>query len=403
MKKIGILTYHRSYNYGAFMQCYSLSKKIKNDYPECIVEVIDYTMQLTLDNYDKYLNSLTEKEINLVKERNKIFEESQDKYLPLSDEKIVTDDYNELFRKIKNKYDIIVVGSDAVWNWNGKGFPNAYFLGDDLSCKKFSYAASAHGLDFYNMKVEDKEKLNKFFDDFDYIGVREETTKKMVQFASPDKQVHFNCDPTVLLDLESLPVTLVELKNKMEVRGIDFEKPIIGLMAGNGYGKAIKHYFKDSVQLVALYEPNKYADFYLNDLNPLEWARVFSLFDITVTHFFHGTMLSLVNDTPVMAVEIENGYNQKYVTKIHNVLQNTGLMKYYRVIDRKSDVLNKVLYKLKLKNDDKRWLLICKDIELILKSKSDNEIQHALKKEAKKYDSFKEALNKVLKEENLND
>ena len=49
----------------------------------------------------------------------------------------------------------------------------------------------------------------------------------------------------------------------------------------------VKEKYGDKIQLVAVYEPNKYADFYLNDLTPYEWAKVFSLFNVTLTHFFH--------------------------------------------------------------------------------------------------------------------
>jgi len=51
MGKIGILTFHRSYNYGAFMQCYSLSHRLMRDFPQHEVEVIDYATQRVYANY----------------------------------------------------------------------------------------------------------------------------------------------------------------------------------------------------------------------------------------------------------------------------------------------------------------------------------------------------------------
>ena len=44
MKRIGILTFHRSTNNGAFIQAYSLSRRLEKDFPQCEVEVIDYSM-----------------------------------------------------------------------------------------------------------------------------------------------------------------------------------------------------------------------------------------------------------------------------------------------------------------------------------------------------------------------
>ena len=50
--KIGILTFHRAYNYGAFLQCYSLQKELKARFPECDIKVIDYE-SLNMANYYK--------------------------------------------------------------------------------------------------------------------------------------------------------------------------------------------------------------------------------------------------------------------------------------------------------------------------------------------------------------
>ena len=39
--RIGILTFHRSVNNGAVIQCYSLSKRLQKEFPDADVEVID--------------------------------------------------------------------------------------------------------------------------------------------------------------------------------------------------------------------------------------------------------------------------------------------------------------------------------------------------------------------------
>ena len=53
-KKIGILTYHRSINYGAFLQAYSLYNAIKKRYGDkWIVEIIDYESEKAYKVYAK--------------------------------------------------------------------------------------------------------------------------------------------------------------------------------------------------------------------------------------------------------------------------------------------------------------------------------------------------------------
>lgn len=42
MVKVGILTYHRSLNYGAVMQAYCLAEEIQKRFPDVSVEIVDY-------------------------------------------------------------------------------------------------------------------------------------------------------------------------------------------------------------------------------------------------------------------------------------------------------------------------------------------------------------------------
>ena len=43
MAKIGIITYHRATNYGAVLQAYSLVNRLKKDFPNDTIEIIDYS------------------------------------------------------------------------------------------------------------------------------------------------------------------------------------------------------------------------------------------------------------------------------------------------------------------------------------------------------------------------
>lgn len=398
MKKVGILTFHRSYNYGAFMQCYALANKIKNDFPGVTVEVIDYTTRSSLTGYEKEKSAYASSFARMLDARNKAIAEAPDKYLPLSSYKLVSDNFEELFENIKDQYDAIVVGSDAVWNWSNKGFPNSYFLGGDLGAAKMSYAASAHLFDYKGMTVEQRLKLKELLSDFSYIGVRENTAEDMVKYANSALTVHRNCDPTVLLDLERVPVDMVELKEKLRKNGIDFSKPIIGLMAGEPYGKMIKKHYKNKVQIVALYLPNKYADVYLYDLDPLEWSKVFSFFGVTITHFFHGTMLSLRNLTPVIPVEKTSGYNTEYTTKIKYAMHQMGLDEYYFTWKSRKSLLGRALRKYGILNDKVFWSAICKKIDLMLENPPTEKIRLALEKETASYTSFHDSLAKILGE-----
>lgn len=259
-----------------------------------------------------------------------------------------------------------------------------------------SFAASAHGMDYKKMTGEQRSTLKECLRAFEYIGVREETTAQMVRYADETLAAHRNCDPTVLLDVEKIPVDMAGLKKKLSDRGIDFSKPVIGLMASEPYGEMIKKYFKNSVQIAAVYQPNRNADVFLYDLTPLEWSRVFALFDVTVTHFFHGTMLSLRNLTPVIPIEPASDYNIQYTTKIKNALHNMEMEDYYRVLVRKKTFVNRALRKIKLDKDQSFWYEICRKIEQLIENPQAERIGAALKTESETYGSFRDDAAKIL-------
>ena len=121
-KKIGILTFHRSINNGAFMQSYSLSKALKKRFG-ADVEIINYDNKNVDRKYKKEivksrpfnLKSIYKRFITYISFRSVL------KSLPLSDFCIIDNEFEKLFERLQKEYDLLVVGSDAVWNWKMRG------------------------------------------------------------------------------------------------------------------------------------------------------------------------------------------------------------------------------------------------------------------------------------------
>lgn len=393
--KIGILTFHRSINYGAFMQCYSLSKRLQADFPNDTVEVIDYTSGKIMQQYNNEILQAPQPLSLLLEQRRNAFL-SVYEALPMSSEQLLGDDCAEVAAHLNKTYDVVVVGSDAVWNWITRGFPNPYFL-KDYHGIKLSYAASCHGQKFRQMSDEQKQYLKEAFSDFSYLGVRDTTTEQMLAYVDPALKVSHNCDPTMLLDVAALPCDTEVLRRKLSSKGVDFSRPLIGMM---GYehriGRELKRHFGNRVQLIALYCPNRWADVYLNDLTPFEWASVFSLFAATVTHFFHGTLLSLVNGTPVFPVEHKTPYSMQYMTKIQDVLERLDLTSWrYEPLGCNRNFFQKVCNKLGFSVDTKLWSSICSEIENIIDGKK-TDILSRVRTEAQSYEDFRTALQACL-------
>ena len=124
MKKIGILTYHSGYNYGASLQAYALQKVIKNLNYE--VEIINFekddfiASREMITKHPKRIKEIVKIMTRIpyrssLKKRQQLFDDYTKKTLlvtkPLKVEQEVID--------IAEQYDVIVCGSDQIWNVSG--------------------------------------------------------------------------------------------------------------------------------------------------------------------------------------------------------------------------------------------------------------------------------------------
>lgn len=403
MPKIGILTFHRSYNYGAFMQCYSLSQQIAKDFPDCQVEVIDYCTQRMYENYPTTFipfvcgpnwkrNSAKQmmKQVGKcildpkILERKRVlyqgFREDLD-VLPLSKFRLTSDDYNELFKYIDQEYDVLVVGSDAVWGYKTYPFPNAYFPNYDFKKTKLtSYAASVGPMHKSELTVESKRYIKDTLDRFSYIGIRDDATEDFLNSISRSFDLKHNCDPTAFLDLSTMPRNLDRVKEVLEKNGIDLAKPIIGIMGNNDSCNMIRRMFGDKYQIVSVYQHTKAADFNFDYLTPFEWARIFSLFSVTVTKFFHGSMLSLKNGTPTIATDYWYKVKEDHTTKIEDLYHRLDLEDHY-------------FYMPQIGNES---MELKERLEYYIHHPDSGKILSNLEKESKSYESFRKALETAL-------
>lgn len=395
--KIGILTFHQSVNNGAVMQAYSLSKRLKEEYPDDIVEIINYRKKSVdrvysypLSDYFK-VSSLKEllkrafdlfcdpKLLKRLRYRTKIFNDCQYK-LPLSKDVILSDDTEDLNKYIDQNYDVLIVGSDAVWNYVSRDFPNAYFPSNELRVKKLSYAASCYGMDFLNGHGKNRNKICDILSGFDFIGVRDAATEDFVKWSGCKIPPRHTCDPTAFLDVNDLPIDTENLKNKLLEKGFDFNKPTIGMMGSDKMLSMIRKLYSNKYQIASLYNYHKEADVNLYDLQPYEWAYVFRYFKLTFTTFFHGTLLSLRNGVPVICIDLDTEFGKRHTPKTLDALTRLGLENCYFKTDYKT--LN--FEAIKNKAD-----------ELITGEYYDSIIE-AINKEAQSFDVFNSALKSII-------
>lgn len=396
--KIGILTFHRSVNNGAFMQAYALSSEIKKRFPSDTVEIIDFTPPSVVNYYSYSLGAYFQhstlrvfagKMLQLLRDpaylkrmrkRTAVFDTAADT-LPLSDKKIVSSNYEEVYAYINDNYDGLVVGSDAVWNFVLRGYPNPYFPDSRVTVHKLSYAASCYGMDFLKCAEDTRKSIAGVFDAFDFLGVRDAATKEMVRWSGSTAVPVHTCDPTALLDIDSLPVCKSDFEKKLAARGFDFNRPTIGMMGDNAMFSMIKNMYGDKYQIVALYNYIKGADVNMYDISPFEWAYAFRYFKVTFTTFFHGTMLSLRNGIPLICIALKTDFSKKHTPKTLDVLRRCGLSDWYFETDYRSENLNSIK----------------KTADELINGNYRDFILERMNEEAKSFDAFAEALETIKK------
>ena len=231
--KVAILTYARTNNYGATLQCYALNKYIQSLGHETIVlnvplddgsvrevkkrplilRAFSFAKRCLLLPYKRFFNKKTlhdyEIRYQLTPEQKALEKECSQKNMALFDEfrsKYLPNITKEYFYEtdFENDYpeaDAYVVGSDQVWNVDicRNQYPIFFLSFVRTGRKKISYAACMGGNDKVLYKGNQKIKIKELLDDFDSISVRNQMAVTICQnnFNFTPKQV---LDPTFLID-----------------------------------------------------------------------------------------------------------------------------------------------------------------------------------------------------------
>ncbi len=395
--KIGILTFHRSINYGAFLQCYSLVSSLK-EMKDVEVDVIDYQHLSVLKN--EIINAVILRggyNFSLFKEIKKYrtFRRVQKDYLPLTKKKIISDGINNNLNELIKSYDLIIIGSDEVWKISkDRKFPNIYWIAGEIGKNVISYAASANRTEFKKLKDFELAHISKSLKNMIYIGVRDQNTYQQIKDIMPHLNIQINCDPTFGYLFNNDKEVCKSIEKKLARHGIDLSKPLLGVTTGNKkLTRIIKDRFGEKYQIIGIGNSNKLADAYLYDFTPFEWARIFHYLDGCITGFFHATIFCIKNRTPFAAVDNEEHY-VKYESKMKDLLKRNELSKYY--YNAKMNTFN--------------WNDMFNDLESRMNYRYDvgKKLENVEIKERGKYNSFNDyfiqnySMSKGIRLENIN-
>ena len=294
MKKIATLTTHGADNYGAVLQAYALHKFIGELGCEC--QVINYVPAYTTKEYALIRNPETIKEFAFYcfqvlnytqrKKRKIKFSSFREAYLSLSGHTIA--DHSELIQTA-NKYDMVVCGSDQIWNPQIHEFDEAYFLSfENITTKLVSYAAS-FGQDRIDeiIKPELHRRLNKFSSfacrEHSAIQLIEELTGTVAQFV---------LDPVFLLSGEMW-------REMAKSPSYPDEYDLVYFLSNPGISPyAAKRHAKEKGNKVLSigFSPRDYKYGIACDysLGPLEFLGAIEHSDVILTNSFHCTAFAIL-------------------------------------------------------------------------------------------------------------
>lgn len=202
--KIGIITFHASFNYGSMLQAWALQTfltKLGHD-----VEIINFRQKSQKLGYAKPIafsslpnvkrsvkRMLAPATIRPLYRKWHLFDGFMHRWLNL------TAEYNTLdqLRQVGFGLDALVTGSDQIWNTTVFDFSEAYFgtfVGGRTA--KIAYAPSM-GPDPEN---QDVAYLKSLLNGYKAVSVREERTRKFLEGNGICNNVSVVLDPTMLLD-----------------------------------------------------------------------------------------------------------------------------------------------------------------------------------------------------------
>ena len=321
MKTVGVITMHRIINYGSALQAYATLKAVSKFGYEA--ELIDYIFP----NRRKTSTLLARIKNLALKLFLYLFHGDKEKRF----NSFYTDYYNcskrfsspEELKSEHPSYDILLTGSDQVWNPLHTGDDYSFLLSfSEEGTPKISYASS-----FSKSILPDEYKAiyAQYLKDYKFISVREASGINIVRELI-GKTPFCACDPTLLLSKEEWE--RLACKGKQLVKG-EYVLLYILTYAYNPYPAILNiiEYVKKQINLPIVILDGSLSTNRIKgarnikNAGPLEFLRLVKNASFVVTTSFHGTAFALNFERPFFSVLSDNPKND---TRMMDLLQAVG-------------------------------------------------------------------------------
>lgn len=322
MKKIGVITWFRYENYGTALQAIALQEYLRsqNFLPSLIetpnVKVSQKGEKKTI--FFRLKRKLLIKAVSLM--FGKYLENRSRKFKEIIYKNYDVKSVRESFSKTCNKFDLLICGSDQIWNPN---WYNDYYFANfpKIVTPKISYAPSI-GVDHLPLTL-----LGTYYNSlckFKKLSVREKSSQEDIQ-----NILGINCE--VVVD----PVLLLPKKKWLSLIDQDTTRNknyvfCYFLGENNNHWKAAQSYAKKhGLKLKTIpMQPSSYLKKgkKLFDAGPLDFLESIANANIIFTDSFHASVFSIIFKKPFYVFE-RTPKNKKgsQNTRIYNLLEVAGL------------------------------------------------------------------------------
>lgn len=317
--KIGILTFHAAYNYGAVLQCYALKEYLSSLGHE--VSIVDYRQKYLLTCYQCFnirtifksvLDKTFIKQLGIMltkKRRGKQFD------------KFVKNNFNlsDLFLLKSSAFDYVIIGSDQVWNTRLTNGYDRYYWGQFVHTNKtkiISYAASLEQM----WSEKEDNKVKRLLSSFYMISTREEIISQRIRTLLPDKKVVTCVDPTLLLN-QSNWEKIAKKPNIIDKYVLYYQvKPsVIGMKIAKDISDR-----KKCKLLILSADANLESSPEIVYSSPEDFLGLIKYSECVISSSFHGTVFSLIFHKPFLSIA-----NGKKDYRVKNLLTSLDMMKHY--------------------------------------------------------------------------
>lgn len=355
--KVGILTYHRAHNYGAFMQAFALKKYIESLGHEVIF--VDYenknhhslyklwgrvhsgnNKKATFHRIKEFVKQLLTFRLRFIRYHK--FEREIHAKLGITSKLPIFNPNN-----LKDNCDIYVYGSDQIWRKDSfvGGFDSVYWGSYPKTIsKKITYAASMGKIvSFEENEKYIEHKLNNFYS----VSVREIQLKNMLKSLSIQKEVTLVCDPTLLLNKE-LWINEFSLVKKKTTKNILFYHLLKSRFTEDFVKSLVKNNEYKLFELTGSVDLFRYKNSYRQTAGPKEFLEFIYNSNLVISTSFHGVIFALIfekdfyamgmddNNTRVLTLLEKIGLSNRYINEGGSIPENLDHVDYNSVRDKLS-------------------------------------------------------------------